>query len=122
MKSSYRALSLFTIAGVLFMLTSCKQASAPVQSGVEYYRNLQFSETPYDLEKGTHKLTPEEAKIDELTKRLKSDEFLVYYPPTFPSFAVLIPGVINKKRHYATAAILMTIGILLSLAYSVVLK
>jgi YD repeat-containing protein len=62
MKSSYRALSLFTIAGILFMFSSCKQAAAPVQSGVEYYRNLQFSETPFDLEKGTHKLTPEEAK------------------------------------------------------------
>jgi YD repeat-containing protein len=29
--------------------------------GVEYYRSLQFSETPYDIEKGTHPLTNEQA-------------------------------------------------------------
>src|SRR6185369_5161056 len=50
--------------------------------------------------------TPEEAENDELTKRLKSDEFIVHYSPTFPSFAVLIPGVINEKRHYSTVVIL----------------
>ncbi len=31
-------------------------------SGVEYYRNLLFSETPYDIEKGTHPITAEQAK------------------------------------------------------------
>jgi len=31
-------------------------------SGVEYYRSLQFTETPYDTEKGTHPLSAEEAK------------------------------------------------------------
>jgi hypothetical protein len=30
-------------------------------SGVEYYRSLQFSETPYDIEKGTHPLTAGQA-------------------------------------------------------------
>ena len=39
-----------------------KTAQTSTTSGVEYYRNLQFSETPFDIEKGTHKLTPEEAK------------------------------------------------------------
>ena len=29
---------------------------------MEYYRNLQFSETPYDIEKGTHPITAEQAK------------------------------------------------------------
>ena len=33
-----------------------------IHTGVEYYRNLQFSETPYDIEKGTHPLTADEAK------------------------------------------------------------
>ncbi len=33
-----------------------------IHTGVEYYRNLQFSETPYDIEKGTHPLTAEQAK------------------------------------------------------------
>ncbi len=33
-----------------------------IHTGVEYYRNLQFSETPYDIEKGTHQITADEAK------------------------------------------------------------
>ena len=33
-----------------------------IHTGVEYYRNLQFSETPYDIEKGNHPLTAEQAK------------------------------------------------------------
>jgi YD repeat-containing protein len=32
-----------------------------IHTGVEYYRALQFSETPYDIEKGTHPLTAGEA-------------------------------------------------------------
>lgn len=32
-----------------------------VHSGVEYYRSLQFTETPWDIEKGTHQLTAEQA-------------------------------------------------------------
>jgi YD repeat-containing protein len=31
-------------------------------SGVEYYRSLVYTETPYDIEKGTHPLTAEQAK------------------------------------------------------------
>ena len=33
-----------------------------VKSGVEYYRSLQFSETPYDTEKGVYPLTVDDAK------------------------------------------------------------
>lgn len=32
------------------------------KSGVEYYRTLQFSETPFDLERGGHQLTADQAK------------------------------------------------------------
>jgi YD repeat-containing protein len=32
-----------------------------IRTGVEYYRALQFSETPYDIEKGTHPLTADQA-------------------------------------------------------------
>lgn len=46
------------------LIVSCtgktKQKSS--HSGVEYYRSLQFSETPYDIEKGTHQLKDNEAK------------------------------------------------------------
>lgn len=45
-------------------IVSCTGNKAPKSShaGVEYFRNLQFSESPYDIEKGTHPLTSEEAK------------------------------------------------------------
>jgi hypothetical protein len=46
------------------LVYTCKPKTAGTnqQPGVEYYRHMQFSETPYDLEKGIHKITPEEAK------------------------------------------------------------
>jgi hypothetical protein len=49
---------------MMLVSVSCKQKSADtaLKSGVEYYRDLQFNESPFDTEKGTHKLTPEEAK------------------------------------------------------------
>jgi YD repeat-containing protein len=45
-------------------IVSCtgKTTNKNLHTGVEYYRNLQFSETPYDIEKGTHPLTAEQAK------------------------------------------------------------
>ena len=45
-------------------IVSCtgKTTQKNLHTGVEYYRNLQFSETPYDIEKGTHPITAEEAK------------------------------------------------------------
>jgi YD repeat-containing protein len=33
-----------------------------MHAGVEYYRNLLFNETPYDIEKGIHPLTADQAK------------------------------------------------------------
>lgn len=53
------------IAGIVAAtLVSCKGKSTAKENNasVKYYRNLQFSETPYDIERGTHPLTPEEAK------------------------------------------------------------
>ena len=53
-------LSLLMGAGIV----SCTQkpAANKQQPGVEYFRTMQFSETPYDLEKGLHPLTAEQAK------------------------------------------------------------
>ncbi len=44
-------------------ISSCTGTSSKKNehTGVEYYRSLQFSETPYDIEKGTHPLTAEQA-------------------------------------------------------------
>jgi YD repeat-containing protein len=66
-------------------IVSCTGGSAQKNkhAGVEYYRNLQFSETPYDIERGTHRLTPDEAKTTNSYKftydssgRLLSVEFV----------------------------------------------
>jgi YD repeat-containing protein len=50
------------VLGILIVSCTGKSPRKNTHSGVEYYRNLQFSETPYDLEKGTHQLTADEAK------------------------------------------------------------
>jgi len=56
------------IAAILIILigigiSSCTGNSTKESqhTGVEYYRSLQFSETPYDIEKGTHPLTADQA-------------------------------------------------------------
>jgi hypothetical protein len=67
-------------AMTVFFIASCNKAP---QTKVEYYRNLLFSETNFDTEKGSHPLTPEQAKdinsykftYDE-TGRLVSIEFV----------------------------------------------
>jgi hypothetical protein len=46
----------------LIGFSSCTgNASKKNSTGVEYYRSIQFSETPYDIEKGTHPLTAAQA-------------------------------------------------------------
>lgn len=64
MKLKFLTKTFLTIIVFGSLLYGCKPkpAESAKNSGVEYYRNLQFSETPYDIEKGTHKITPEEAK------------------------------------------------------------
>lgn len=59
-------LTLFLTATALIatLIVSCNQSSTRKNTtpGVSYFRNLQFSETPFDTEKGTHQLTADEAK------------------------------------------------------------
>ena len=52
------------VLGIGIGIVSCtgKTNQKNIHNGVEYYRNLQFSETPYDIERGTHPLTADEAK------------------------------------------------------------
>lgn len=79
-------LGLLILTVVLFFgLAGCtgKSGQKDTKAGVSYYRNLLFSETPFDIEKGTHKLTPDEAKTINNYKfttdnsgRLVSVEFL----------------------------------------------
>jgi YD repeat-containing protein len=63
MKLSKLSILIVTIvlaAAVISCTGGGKQKSD--KSAVRYYRSLQFSETPYDIEKGTHELTPEQSK------------------------------------------------------------
>jgi len=52
------------IAGLvgLIFIVSCNDTGKTADSGLEYYRQLKFSETPYDLIQGSHPITAEEAK------------------------------------------------------------
>jgi hypothetical protein len=50
------------ILGIGVFSCTGKKTNKNMHAGVEYYRNLQFTETPYDIEKGTHPLTADEAK------------------------------------------------------------
>jgi YD repeat-containing protein len=69
--------------GIVIVSCTSTTPKKNLHSGVEYYRNLQFSETPYDIEKGTHPLTADQAKIInsykftyDQTGRLISVEFV----------------------------------------------
>lgn len=61
-----KKLTSYLIAAVLLssVIVSCTQKAPQetAESGVEYYRFIQFSETPFDTEKGTHQLTEKEAQ------------------------------------------------------------
>ncbi len=55
---------LIFIALIALAINACnsKPKQADEQANVKYFRHLQFSETPWDLEKGTYPLTADEAK------------------------------------------------------------
>jgi hypothetical protein len=52
---------LILLLGIGINSCTSKTTQKNLHSGVEYYRHLQFSESPYDIEKGTYPLTPKEA-------------------------------------------------------------
>lgn len=64
MRLSKSAIRLFVVAFIATTILSCtsKPGTVKMHTAVEYYRSLQFSETPYDLEKGLHPLTADQAK------------------------------------------------------------
>ena len=76
-------LILTLLLGISTLSCTSTKTNKNMHTGVEYYRNLQFSETPYDIEKGTHPLTADEAKTInsykftyDKTGRLLSVEFV----------------------------------------------
>ena len=50
------------VLGIVIVSCTGKGPGKNLHSGVEYYRHLQFSETLYDIEKGTYPLSAGEAK------------------------------------------------------------
>jgi len=64
MKLNKITLPVILIILVGSIITSCtgKTTQKNGHAGVEYYRHLQFSETPYDIEKGTHPVTANDSK------------------------------------------------------------
>lgn len=71
------------VLGIGIVSCTSTTTNKTLHTGVEYYRNLQFSETPYDIEKGTHPLTADQAKTInsykftyDKTGRLLSVEFV----------------------------------------------
>ena len=53
---------LMLVLGIVIVSCTGKAPGKKLHSGVEYYRHLQFSETLYDIEKGTYPLSAGEAK------------------------------------------------------------
>ena len=53
---------LFALIALVFSACNQKPAKTEADSNVKYYRSVQFSETPWDNEKGLRTLTAEEAK------------------------------------------------------------
>lgn len=52
------------VAIAILGLNACnsKQKQAEAPDNVKYYRHIQFTETPWDIEKGTHEISADEAK------------------------------------------------------------
>lgn len=58
----FNKLILFALVALGLNACNQKPAKTEADSNVKYYRSIQFSETPWDTEKGSHPLTAEEAK------------------------------------------------------------
>lgn len=85
MKFNKEIIILSAVVILAIGILSCKPKQVENQNlaRTEYYRNLLFSETSFDLERGSHPLTPEEAKtinsykfIYDSLGRLVSVEFV----------------------------------------------
>ena len=58
-----KSLKFVLIAVFAIVLFSCGQKTTKTETeNAKYFRHIQFSETSWDLEKGTHALTAQEAK------------------------------------------------------------
>lgn len=76
MKVFNRTIQAAMMICIVVTVAACSGSSNKTEkhSGVEYYRNLQFSETPYDIEKGTHRISDEDAQTVNSYKFTYDDE------------------------------------------------
>ena len=76
MKLKKNTLLLGITALIIAGIAACNQAPAKkaANTGTAYYRNLLFSETPWDTERGTRELTAEEAKDVNSYKFIYDDD------------------------------------------------
>ncbi|MDQ1297191.1 MAG: hypothetical protein QG611_1170 [Bacteroidota bacterium] len=104
---------LAVIAGIVVYSCTGKTKQKNQHSGIEYYRALQFSETPFDIERGIHPLATDEAKTInnykftyDNTGRLLSVEFvrndvLLDYSSMSGAAKITYDYVDNKQiKHY----------------------
>jgi len=69
-----RSIAYFVTSLLVITLTSCQSGEKSADSGIAYYRQLRFSETPFDLFTGNHEITADEAKKVNHYKFTHDDE------------------------------------------------
>ncbi len=57
-----RTIALLSTLTLVLAMLSCQSGEKSTDSGIAYYRQLKFSETPFDLITGNHEITADEAK------------------------------------------------------------
>ena len=64
MKQGKSLLLLSVTVLIITLLSACNQnqSKKTAEPGTKYYRNILFSETPWDIERGSRELTPAEAE------------------------------------------------------------
>jgi hypothetical protein len=62
LRKSFVPFILIMSFGIMLVSCSGNSGKSTFHGGVEYFRSLQFSETPYDIERGIHPMTAREAK------------------------------------------------------------
>ncbi|MEE9463453.1 MAG: hypothetical protein V3V53_16565, partial [Bacteroidales bacterium] len=57
-----RTIALLFALVLVFGMLSCQSGEKSADSGIAYFRQLKFSETPFDLITGNHEITADESK------------------------------------------------------------
>lgn len=66
-------------------------------------------------------LTPEELEKDDFLKKIKNNDFIVFYFDKFPRISVLKPGIANLKEHIAVVLFIFSIQLALYVYYFLII-